>query len=284
MTKQYNYKAMEKLFVEKDFSKYGFKKYKTSNNRFFWFKDNKAKILAVAHLDSVVENKFHFNKVSVKNDQTYVLSPVLDDRLGVYVIVEHLIKLGLEYDILLTTDEEIGCSTAMYFDTTKKYNWGFSFDRTGTDVVNYDYSDRFFNKKITEVGFKIGFGSFSDISYLEHLNCKFLNVGVAYYNYHSLFAYANMDELEQQIDKFVHFYKRNKNTIFSHKKKTYKDKYVFNKDEYLFDKNSVFYDDYKLIYDQQNKWHRGSSDYYDDIKYDKRSKNIDWYDDTKPLT
>ncbi len=51
--------------------------------------------------------------------------------------------MGINVDVLLTTGEEMGQSSAAYFDPgEKKYNWMFQFDRGGTDVVTYDYGDK----------------------------------------------------------------------------------------------------------------------------------------------
>ncbi|MCP6726064.1 hypothetical protein NL526_28810, partial [Klebsiella pneumoniae] len=65
-----------------------------------------------------------------------------DDRLGLYYIMEILPSLGINVDVLLTTDEEIGQSSASEFKKAegKQYNWMFMFDRHGYgNVVMYQY-------------------------------------------------------------------------------------------------------------------------------------------------
>lgn len=212
-----DYKKMEVIFRENNFSGYGFSKIKTSNDRFYWFKDNGGDILAVAHLDSV-QKPTHFNVDDSENSDTIIFSPVLDDRLGVYLIVEYLQNFNLKYDILLTTDEEGRESTAMFFENNKQYNWGFEFDRKGDDVVNYQYSNTVFNNLLKGAGFIIGNGSYSDISELERLGCKFFNIGCGYYKYHSSDAYASTNEIHTQVDRFVNFYKNNHNVFMPHPK------------------------------------------------------------------
>jgi len=144
-----------------------------------------------------------------------VYSPVLDDRLGVYIITDVLPKLGLKYDILLTDDEEIGQSTAQFFSTEKKYNWMFQFDRKGNDAVVYDY-DTIDWKDAVKTHFKLGIGSFSDICELEHLGCCGINIGTCYDDYHSKLAYANLTQLEVQIKAFAKFYHQFKDVHFAY--------------------------------------------------------------------
>ena len=146
-----------------------------------------------------------------------VYSPVLDDRLGVHIITEVLPKLGLKYDILLTNDEEIGQSTAQFFQSEKQYNWIFQFDRGNNDAVTYEYENPEWIKAI-EPYYRVGRGSYSDICELEHLGCCGINVGTCYEDYHSKLAYANLTDLEESITKFIFFYNKYKDVHFSHTK------------------------------------------------------------------
>lgn len=206
VAKLFNPIKMKDIFSRTDFSTMGFKRFKTANNRFYWFKDNGSDILAVAHLDSV-KKPSHFSIVNMTS-QTRVFSPVLDDRLGAYIITHILPSAGVKFDILLTTDEEIGGSTASYFTTVKKYNWMFQFDRSGNDVVMYDYEDDKSVKILEDLGWHVGYGSYSDICNLDHLGCKGFNFGTAYYDYHSDNAYAILDDLLVNLQKFYAFYKK----------------------------------------------------------------------------
>lgn len=184
--------------------KYGLKR----NKGPYWFKDNNSKILAVAHLDSVQE----WTHCKFLGDRVY--SPTLDDRLGVWVILEGL--KGLTFDILLTTNEEMCASTAADFKTKRQYNWIFEFDRSGTDVVMYDYESKEMEELLAENKFRLGVGSYTDICEIEHLNCKGFNFGTAYYDYHNQYAYANIPQLLTNIDRFKSFYLKYSKTRFPH--------------------------------------------------------------------
>ena len=193
---------------------------KTNRNKVFkgdgihYYKDNGSDILAIAHLDSVIyEPHFYMMTISGKD---YVYNSRLDDRIGVYIITKLLPKLGLKFDWLLTTDEEIGRSTARDFIPSKEYKWAFSFDRAGDDVVMYQFRDADLVKRLTKAGLKIGIGSFSDICELDNIGCKCFNVGSGVQSEHSAWASASMTMMISQIRKFLRFYKKNKNVHLPH--------------------------------------------------------------------
>lgn len=170
------------------------------------YKDRGSDILAVAHRDTVQHQR------SFAQDGLTIYAPQLDDRLGCHVILDLLIDL--DYDILLTEGEESGQSTAQYFQTDKHYKWMFEFDRTGTDCVMYQFDTPYLRSCLSKSGIRPGNGSFSDIAYLGHLGCSGINMGVGYYNYHSLEAYMRIDHLLEQVGLFRRFYQENKNTFF----------------------------------------------------------------------
>ncbi|OVE73922.1 hypothetical protein BVX94_02285 [bacterium B17] len=176
----------------------------------FAFKDNSSQILAVAHLDTV--QKGNHMAVAKLKGETLVFNPKLDDRLGVYTILEVLPKLGVSTDVLLTENEERGRSTAAYFQTDKKYNWIVEFDRRGDDVVTYVYNW----ERVVGKFFETGMGSFSDISELEHLGCKAMNVGIGYHDEHSKRAYFVIEDYVTQIERFVGFYGKYRDKRFKH--------------------------------------------------------------------
>jgi hypothetical protein len=211
---QYNYKKMERIFRAKpeSFKENGFLEIIHPNGLRSYFKENSSNILAVAHLDSV-EKPDHF-KVLHLSHRSLVFSPVLDDRLGAYLITDLLPKLGVEHDILLTEGEETGQSTAQFFEPAKQYNWMYSFDRAGDDAVLYQYEDSLDFTLEIEKFFNIAIGTFSDISYLEHLGCAGVNVGTCYENYHSKDAWADLTKLTAQVDKFLCFYEKFKGEHF----------------------------------------------------------------------
>jgi hypothetical protein len=177
---------------------------------FYIYKDNGADVLAVAHLDSVEEKQRFFYITDDARLGDIVCSPALDDRLGVYVILELLPKLGIKTDILLTVGEEHGNSTGRSFvvPTGKRYNWMFQFDRTGTDVVMYQYETEQRRKLLASVNAVIGRGSFSDIVSLGKLGCAGFNWGVGYHDYHGPRAWASLHELIIQVTRFMRFHER----------------------------------------------------------------------------
>lgn len=206
------------ICVMKDFSDYA-ERHDLSDGidghkRFYYYKDNGSDILAVAHLDSVQAD----GSCQIIDTAAGLLavSGTLDDRLGAYVILELLPRLGVECDILLTTDEEICQSTAEDFWPDKKYHWMFSFDRGGTDVVMYEYETPDLCDLVEEAGARVGQGSFSDICQLEHLDCAGFNWGVGYQDYHSTRAHAWLDDTFRMVARFVKFYNANATDALHH--------------------------------------------------------------------
>lgn len=171
-----------------------------------------SRVLAVAHLDSVLDLK-HFYKLSIDGN-TCIINVNLDDRLGAYVLIDLLPKLGLQYDLLLTEGEESGRSTAAWFDppVDYKYNWMFSFDRHGVDVVSYQYDNANLRKRVAECDLKMAVGSFSDISSLDFLGCRGINVGTGYWEEHTDMCHAFMWQTRMNVHKFCKFYSLNRNT------------------------------------------------------------------------
>lgn len=184
---------------------YGFVEFSTKNGKKFWFKDNGSRILGVAHVDTVKPFR-HFRPVKFAED-TKIFCQTLDDRLGLYVLLEYLREAKVRFDILMTTDEEKMSSTGLYFGPPKDYNWMFMFDRSGTGAVTYGYSDEQLKYKLGKHNFDVSHGTYSCISDMEHVGCKGINFGVGYYDNHDEYAYASRRELYSQLRKFIGFYK-----------------------------------------------------------------------------
>jgi DNA-directed RNA polymerase subunit RPC12/RpoP len=178
------------------------------------YKDNGSSVLAVAHLDTV-NGPSPFARLSFAGGD-FVLSARLDDRLGAYIILDILPKMGIVCDWLLTEGEESCHSSASLFVPTKKYNWAFSFDRAGTDAVLYQYEDESAAQMVLDYGWDLGIGSYSDIADLD-IGAKCLNFGTGYYKNHSKNAYANLDETRASIAKFARFYQDLKDKELPHK-------------------------------------------------------------------
>ncbi len=188
----------------------------TEPDNWFAFKDNGSDILAVAHLDTVVDHDRRFANLMDTAAGPVVYSGALDDRLGAYTILELLPKLGLQFDILLTVGEEKGKSTAAYFDTDKEYNWMIEFDRGGTDVVMYQYDDKELRDLVRASGATPQTGIFSDISYMDDLEIKGMNWGVGYRDYHGPRSHAFLNDYWEMIGYFLKFHEVNKDVYLPH--------------------------------------------------------------------
>ena len=196
--------------------KYGLTYYPTVDGG-YWYKDNGSNKLAVAHLDSV-KPFTHFDIARLRPD-TLIFTPNLDDRLGVYIILDYLDQIrDVKYDILLTTNEENGASTAAEFipPKGKKYSWMFMFDRVGTGCTVYNYRGAEWELALDDAGFSIHKGSYSCIADLGFLGCKGVNFGAGYHDNHSDYAVAMKSEIMQQIRHFLLFYEANAELSHSH--------------------------------------------------------------------
>lgn len=199
----------------------GFQPWHLNKEYFSYRKTEGAKVLCVAHVDTVSDIPHHLVEFDAWG-QDMVRSINLDDRLGVYVILDLLPTLLSEpIDVLLTDDEEVGRSTARHFtrlpdEEKKDYNWICSFDRRGTDVVMYDYHDSNTSNLMRKYGFEVGWGSVSDISYMTDLGVKGFNFGVGYNQEHSLACHAFLEDTVEQVTKFVTFFEEMKDTKLEH--------------------------------------------------------------------
>lgn len=177
----------------------------------YYFQDNGANVLAVAHLDTVQDNK-RFG--CIKDDTGIVYNCQLDDRLGVWLALEYFPSVGIKMDILLTTGEESGASTALDFAPPREYNWVAEFDRAGTDVVTYGLES---GDWVTAIGAQteVGFGTYSDISELELLGVCAANWGVGYYCNHDANSHFIVSELADATHRFREFYRQWSGTSFA---------------------------------------------------------------------
>lgn len=190
--------------------------YKTPSGMYV-FKDNGSKVLAVAHLDTVKHTR-HFR---YREKEKKIFCGQLDDRAGAWVILDRLPKMGINVDVLLTEGEETGQTTAAHFKTDKKYNFIFSFDRRGDDVVGYSYEDEVWREIVKSVGFRPSGGSFSDISRMTGLGCKGFNFGVGYMNEHRDNHFIDLGLLEGQLRRFQKFWENYNDVAIPHTVKTY---------------------------------------------------------------
>lgn len=184
-------------------------------------KGEHVKVLGVSHIDTV-RSDLHFQAVIANKKEMIIHNTELDDRLGVYIILDLLPSIGVECDVLLTDGEESGNTTAANFNNQKEYNWIFSFDRRGNDVVMYCYEDQKSKELLTRYGFTNGTGSFSCIARMQYLGVKGFNFGCGYHDEHQLKCYASMRELYNQIKLFRTFWNAMKNEKLSHERATYR--------------------------------------------------------------
>lgn len=192
----------------------------SDNESGYIFIDNGANILAVAHLDYNNTDTYaqSFTRKRMKDtdgiEKTYLFNGALDDRLGAFVVLELFQLIGIKADVLLTTNEEIGATTANDFVAPegKEYNWIIQFDRRGTDVVMYQYDTQDLRDKLAEFNIKVGHGSFSCISALDHLGVAGFNWGTGYYFEHQPKHFAIFDETLEMLKLFRKFYLKYKDT------------------------------------------------------------------------
>lgn len=204
--------------------RYASKHFAWDTESMYFYKNVGSKVLAVAHMDTVRETG-SFRYVKTGKD-IIVASPNLDDRLGIYVILDLLPQFGIVTDVLLTDNEECCDSTAQFFPEVTKgggieYNWIIEFDRAGEDVVLYGYEDTPDLKPALEaVGFSVGQGSYSDICELYSMQTGAFNMGIGYHFQHTPQCIASIGQLGRQLSRFESFYKTN-----------YEKKFLFEYDE-----------------------------------------------------
>lgn len=160
--------------------------------------DRGANVLCVAHLDFVEWTDYPHLTRSGK----MIRAGQLDDRLGAWCALDLLPALGVVTDVLLTDSEEVGRSTAQHYIADKEYNWLVQFDRSGTDVVMYDYDCASNRQILSKFDFPIGHGSFTDICWLDHLEVSGFNIGTGYYRQHTKNCHAYIRETLTNAKRF----------------------------------------------------------------------------------
>lgn len=206
------------------------------------FIDRGSDILAVAHADSVasgvnkmpnevMDEVIRWDTVTRKDvkERRWILEhPCLDDRLGVFTILHLLPALGVNVDVLISNYEERGRTSAKHFTPPegKQYKWMVQFDRTGEDVVLYQYERDNENgdawKKAVAADFlRIGTGSYSCIRSMEHLGICGMNVGIGYHNYHSADAFAILTQYKANVFRFLKFHQNNSEIAYPWKRKVW---------------------------------------------------------------
>lgn len=161
-------------------------------------------ILGVGHLDTVQQERVF------KHEGNKFFAPQLDDRLGVYLLLEVLPSMGFDFDLLLTDSEEVGQSTAQYYqyytNAAKSYNWMLEIDRFGaSDAALYQYYNKYLADLIRTVDLSPSNGSNTDIAYLDGIGISGVNFSCAYQQNHSMNAYVDLVKLDGIIPKIIDF-------------------------------------------------------------------------------
>jgi len=235
------------------FNGYG-QAYETPDGLYF-FKDNGKKLLAVGHLDTVQKPN------TPKRVGNKFFASTLDDRLGVYMLLDMIPKMlgNMPYDLLLTTGEETGKSTARYFRPPRQYNWMVEIDRMAKTTAMYEYETEEYSKMVKGCGMTVARGSNTDIRYLNHLGVFGANFACDYHNNHSMNAYCNLDGVESQAEKIIDFIMKYKDMYLPYvpkKKVTYTSTY-----------NSGYYNGYY-----------GNNDYFYNGRYGRYTENSSEHD------
>lgn len=222
--KKFNYDYLLFWFQSKRrlfnlFSKYKLGRKKKERRLFF---DNEGKILLVAHIDTVQEPKIH--RITTEN----IHAQGLDDRLG--CAIGHWIMQPLPVDLLICDYEESGASTAQYHDVKDTYNFIIELDRAGTDFVDYEgmAEPAFITDIKNIVGMNQGWGTFTDLCFLDTKKIGAVNWGIGYHNAHSRSSYAPVKEVMSQIEKLWTFIQVFQDRPYSEGVQTYK-YYNYNK-------------------------------------------------------
>jgi len=130
------------------------------------------------------------------------------DRGSQVLGVAHIdtVQTSRKFHVTKNRDEEIGQSTAAYFDPPRDYNWMFEFDRGGDTTVLYQYHDEEIVDILRNYDFEIAHGIYTDIVDLDFLECIGINFATGYHNYHAPNAYANIPTWQKSVNQFKQFY------------------------------------------------------------------------------
>lgn len=198
-----------KLF--KGVTKLGFTTYKRNKRRFAFRPGlTETSPMIVCHADTVVKGGEGPHNWDYNAQLHLVTSIALDDRLGIACMVDAIKSQSALSDcaMLICDEEEIGNSTAQLFDLDVQPNWMVELDRRGDDVVCYEYESALFTALLEQSGFRVGHGTFSDISYLGSMGVVGFNMGVGYHREHSQNCHADLRDTSAQLSRLLNFYNR----------------------------------------------------------------------------
>ena len=175
----------------------------TKKTRVVYF-DNKAPILLVSHVDTVQTPRL---------ESCGMRGAGFDDRLGCYLSYTLQQQRPDLFDVVWCDYEESGRSTGQHFTPSHDYNFIIELDREMDDFVDYDLADSDFLTKFKEVtNIEHGWGSFSDIASMDHIDSTKINlgIGIAQGTNHSpnsrFYPFMCLSQIDKMM-KFVELYK-----------------------------------------------------------------------------
>jgi len=161
-----------------------------------------SKVLGVAHVDTA----FSDDSFVVSSEIGRVWSARLDNRLGVYILMAMLPKMGVTTDVLLTTGNFAEVSTADSFFTANEYNWIYSFDLSRTGVAMYRYGNERHLARLHRHGlYPREDDGYADISELWFLGATGFNFGNGIVTPNSQYSSVLLRVLERQVRKVAAF-------------------------------------------------------------------------------
>lgn len=170
-------------------------------------------IAIAAHMDTVFPEKqfTHENlkQIYIDKDWWTMWSPQglgADDRAGLAAIIL-LLEAGYRPSLILTTDEEAGGLGAESIVKSKSHLFLgnlksiIELDRRGSnDCVFYECGNEKFMKYIESFGFKMNYGTFTDISILAPaMDVAAVNLSIGYENEHTLGEYLNIPHFYESV-------------------------------------------------------------------------------------
>jgi hypothetical protein len=130
-----------------------------------------------------------------------------DDRAGVFAIIK-LLQRGYRPTILLTLDEELGGlgATALTEDYPARfaeYKYFIELDRQGhNDCVFYRCGNKDFINYVESFGFKLNYGTFTDISIVcPKWGIAGVNLSIGYVNEHTYSEILHVDWLMETVQR-----------------------------------------------------------------------------------
>jgi hypothetical protein len=168
-------------------------------------------VCLVAHLDTVFDSQKESKEIYYDDEKGVMWSPQglgTDDRAGVFAILK-ILQSGYRPYIIFTQDEETGGLGAKALVHRfrklpwKKLKYMIELDRRGSqDCVFYDCDNKEFTQYIEAFGFKLDWGSYSDISDIApEWGVAAVNLSVGYWDEHSYSERLVTQWLENTIAK-----------------------------------------------------------------------------------